>query len=45
VYRNFIVHNPVLGIIATARKEELLQEIERQRELGDTSLLEEVWEC
>ncbi len=40
-YRNFIVHNPVLGIIATARKEELLREIERQRELGDAGLLEE----
>ncbi len=41
VYWNFIVHNPVLGTIATARKEELLQEIERQRELGDKGLLEE----
>jgi hypothetical protein len=41
VYRNFIVHNPVLGIIATARKEELLRETKRQRELGDVGLLEE----
>ncbi len=41
VYRNFIVHDPVLGTIATARKEELLREIERQCELGDTGLLEE----
>ncbi len=41
VYRNFIVRNPVLGTIATARKEELLQEIERQQELGDAGLLEE----
>jgi hypothetical protein len=41
VYRNFIVHDPVLGIIATARKEELLRKIERQRELGDAGLLEE----
>jgi hypothetical protein len=41
VYRNFIVHDPVLGTIATARKEELLREIERQRELGDAGLLEE----
>ncbi len=30
VYRNFIVHDPVLGTIATARKEKLLREIERQ---------------
>ena len=41
VYQNFIVHDPVLGTIATARKEELLREIERQRELGDAGLLEE----
>jgi hypothetical protein len=30
-----------LGTIATARKEELLREIERQQELGDKGLLEE----
>ncbi len=41
VYPNFIVHNPVLGTIAMARKEELLQEIKRQHELGDAGLLEE----
>ncbi len=41
MYQNFIVHDPVLGIIAMARKEELLREIERQRELGDAGLLEE----
>jgi hypothetical protein len=41
VYWNFIVHDPVLGTIATARKEELLQEIKRQRQLGDEVLLEE----
>ncbi len=35
------MHNPVLGIIATARKEELLRETKRQRELGDVGLLEE----
>ncbi len=35
------MHDPVSGIIATARKEELLVEIERQRELGDAGLLEE----
>ena len=29
------------GTIATAKKEELLAEIERQRELGDAGLLEE----
>jgi hypothetical protein len=41
VYRNFSVHDPVSGTIATAKKEELLREIERQRELGDAGLLEE----
>ncbi len=40
-YRNYIVHDPVSGVIATAKKEELLVEIERQRELGDAGLLEE----
>jgi hypothetical protein len=29
LYRNYVVHDPVSGIIATARKEELLLEIER----------------
>ncbi len=41
MYRNFIRHDTVSGTIATARKEELLREIKRQRELGDASLLEE----
>jgi hypothetical protein len=41
VYQNFIVHNPVLGTIVTARKKELLWEIERQQELGGAGLLEE----
>jgi len=36
LYRNYIVHNPVSGTLATAKKEELLAEIERQRELSDT---------
>ena len=36
-----MVHDPVSGTIATAKKEELLLEIERQRELGDAGLLEE----
>jgi len=35
------VHDPVSGTVAMAKKEELLVEIERQRELGDASLLEE----
>ena len=34
------MHDPVSGIIATAKKEELLVEIERQRELGEAGLLE-----
>jgi hypothetical protein len=41
LYRNYVVHDPVSGIIATAKKEELLVEIERQRELGEAGLLEE----
>ena len=41
LYRNYIVHDPVSGTVATAKKEELLVEIERQRELGDAGLLEE----
>ncbi len=35
------MHDPLSRIIATAKKEELLVEIERQRELGDAGLLEE----
>ncbi len=41
IYRNYIVQDPVLGTHATAWEEELLLEIERQKELGDTCLLEE----
>jgi hypothetical protein len=41
IYQNFFVHDLVLGIIATAKKEELLLEIEHHRKLGDTGLLEE----
>ncbi len=41
LYRNYVVHDPVSGTIAMAKKEELLLEIERQRELGDAGLLEE----
>jgi hypothetical protein len=41
LYQNFMVHNPVSGTIATAEKEELLMEIERQRDLGNAGLLEE----
>ncbi len=35
------MHDPVSGTIATAKKEELLVEIERQRDLGNAGLLEE----
>ena len=41
LYWNYVVHNPVSGIIVTAKKEEILLEIERQCELGDNGLLEE----
>ena len=36
-----MVYNPVSGTIVTAKKEELLLEIERQWDLGDAGLLEE----
>ncbi len=39
LYQSYIVHDPVSGAIATARKEELLLEIEHQRKLGDAGLL------
>ncbi len=41
LYRNYIVHDLVSGTIASAKKEELLVEIEHQRDLGDAGLLEE----
>jgi hypothetical protein len=34
------VHDPISGIFATGKKEELLLEIERQWDLGDAGLLE-----
>ena len=40
LYRNYIVHDPVFGTIATAKKEELLEEIEQQRDLGNAGLLD-----
>jgi hypothetical protein len=42
LYCNFMVHDPVSGTIATGKKEELLLEIERQWDLGDAGLLDEV---
>ena len=41
IYRNFVVHDRVSGTLATAKKEELQREIERQQDLGATELLEE----
>jgi hypothetical protein len=41
LYWSYFVHDPVPGILATAWKEELLVEIEHQRELEDAGLLEE----
>jgi hypothetical protein len=41
MYWNYIVYDPVLGTLATAWKEELLLEIECQKELGEAGLLEE----
>ncbi len=40
MYHNFIVHDPLAGIIATGKKEELILEIEHQWELRDDGLLE-----
>ena len=41
IYRNYVVHDRVSGALATARKEEIQAEIEKQQELGATELLEE----
>jgi hypothetical protein len=41
LYRNFMVHDHVSDTITTGKKEELLLEIERQRDLGDAGLLDE----
>ncbi len=41
LYCNLMVHDTVSGTIATGKKEELLLEIERQRDLGDAGLLDE----
>ena len=35
------MHDPVSGTIVTAKKEELLEEIEHQRDLSNAGLLEE----
>ena len=41
LHRSFVIHDPLSGIIATRKKEELILEIECQWELGDAGLLEE----
>ncbi len=41
LYCNFMVHDPVSGTIAAGKREELLLEIEPQRDLGDSRLLDE----
>jgi hypothetical protein len=41
LYRNVQVHDDVSGANATARKEEILREIEEQQDLGDAGLMEE----
>ena len=41
IYRNYKVHDKVAGSLATAKKEEIQLEIEKQRELGDDGLLPE----
>ena len=41
IYCNYVVHDPVAGTITLSKKEELLKEIEQQRELGDEGFLEE----
>jgi hypothetical protein len=39
LYQNIMVHNPVSSTIATAKKEELLLEIEHQWEIGGAGIL------
>jgi hypothetical protein len=41
LYHNVQVHNKLMGMLAAQGKEELIMEIERQRELGMEGLLEE----
>ncbi len=41
LYRCVQIHDKVTGTRVTARKEEILQEIERQLELGTEDLLDE----
>ena len=40
LYRNYIVHDPVSGMIATAKKEKLLLEIEGHWDLGNAGQLD-----
>ena len=41
LYRNFVVHDAVSGVLANKQKQQLQIEIEKQQELGDDGLLEE----
>jgi hypothetical protein len=41
IYRNLMVHDGVSGVLATTRKEKLMEEIEHQLELGGEGLREE----
>jgi hypothetical protein len=41
LYRNYMVHDAISGALATKKKEELQDEIEHQRDLGDKGLLPE----
>ena len=41
IYRNLLVHDKISGVLATAEKEELQKEIQRQQELGEEGLDEQ----
>ncbi len=41
IYQNLMVHDGVSGVLATTRKEKLMEEIEHQLELGGEGLREE----
>ena len=44
IYRNLTIHNSIYGVIATKGKEQLMQEIETQIELGGEVLAkQDLW--
>jgi hypothetical protein len=41
IFRNLSIHDPTTGILATQRKERIMDEVDYQQELGGDSLREE----